>query len=310
MAEPSRILLINNCQATPLAQILGLFCRDVRFEAFALHELPAENRDAEIHKLLDGVRENYDLVLSIPLSNEFGPLSTKRIAQSMAGKPTVIIPNFYFSGLHPDTFFLGGQGGRVSGPLGDYHSRLAVLAYVRNIRPEGAARLYCDQIFDGFGYYEEYEKSLAELRKREREVDVPFIAELEELLAQDLCFFTVNHPTSFLFSRFCHKLAKWLEAQGLAEFVDWPLDPSTVVNPLAENAIFPIFPEIAERFELRFRGNYIFKAPSFGAPSARVFDLDEFIRREYACLSEIPREALMRFPNVANLLDYTSASAI
>lgn len=297
-------MLIDNCQGGPLGYILSMFCRNVVISTIAIHELADEKN---IARLAESIPEHYDIVLSVPLSDDFGPISVRCIAKNMNGRPTVIVPNFYFSGLHPDTFYIGEQGDRIGGPLGDYHSRLVVLAYARNIPAESAQKLFCDHIYDGFSYYAEWEKSIAESTRRERHVDVPFTAEMEHMLVDDLCFFTPNHPTSFLLVRYCLKLAKWLAQNGLSEFVDWPSYTSTFPNELAEGAIFPIFPEIAERFKLGFQGNYLFTGPTVGGTNRRRYTLEEFIRAEYACFSTICRKQFLHFPHVGNLLDFAAS---
>ena len=287
-----RGVIISNCQSQPIMHTLSLFCRDIAFTDFGVHFIPPEERQKGISDFVERAKDEYDVILPIPLSDEFGPLSRERIKDTFRGKRVGVITNFYFSGLHPDLTYIGGLSRRIGGALGDYHSKIALMGYLHGLPADSTLALYCDETYQELGYYDEYEESLAELRRRESEVDIPFADEMAALIPQDLCFFSVNHPTSFLIAAYAEKIAGWLEEKGVSERTDCPRNPVYFVNYLASTGIFPVYPEIASRFGLNYSGSYLFKPLTPGNNPVCHLDLAEFVEEEYAAYGAFSYEEI------------------
>jgi hypothetical protein len=273
-------------------------CRDIRFDGFGVHLLAPGRRDEAIARFVEEARSKYQVVLAIPLSDDFGPLSASKLRDTFADLAVYTIPNLHFAGLHPDLTYLGGLGRRVTGPVGDYHSKLAIFGYLKGMSVAEAEALFCDSAYSRLGYYDVYAQSLAELERRDQALDVPFAAELAQLLKEDLCFLSVNHPTGFLLSRFCDKAASRLEAEGISRKIPWPRCPGVFINLLAQSAIFPIYPEIARFHALPYEGSYIFKPPTIGDTPVTCLDKAEFISAEFENLRTTVPEALMKVRQV------------
>jgi SAM-dependent methyltransferase len=293
-----RGVIISNCQVQPLKHTLSLLCRDIRFEGFGVHVIRAEERAERIERFLESARREYEIVLSVPLSEAFGALALPRIRETFSGQFVATIPNFYFSGLHPDLTYLGDLGRRVSGPLTDYHSKIALCGYATDLSVDDCFAMYTDEVYRRLDYYGEFDRSSAELRRRDAELDVPFADELLKLLNKDLCFFSVNHPTSYLLGEYCAKLAGWLETSGLTTRTPWPWGASSLQNHLAHDAIFPIYPEIAAACGLDYEGSYTFKPATTGDNVVNCLDLRGFIEAEYRSLSALDRDELLRVPQL------------
>jgi hypothetical protein len=302
MSPVRRGLVISNCQAQPLKHILSLFCRGIRFDGFGVHLLNPKIRSEEIDRFVATAANSYDVVLSVQLSDDFGPLSTTGIRDAFPGRVIATIPNFYFSGLHPDLTYVGGLGRRITGPLSDYHSKVAILGYVAGFSVDQTVRLFCDDNFQKLGFYEEYSRSMTELARRDATLTISYTEEIAKLLREDLCFFSVNHPTSFLLSHFCQKVCNWLETQGLAGCTGWICRPSSLPNHLAHDVCFPVYPEIAAKFDLPFLGSYEFKPATIGDTPVTCLNLREFVDAEFRCLAEIPPTTLEGSTHVGEFL--------
>jgi hypothetical protein len=309
MRKP-RGVIISNCQSQPLKHILSLVCNVTRFDGFGVHTITPSARTTTVEQFVEVARKDYDLVLSIPLSEEFGPLALDRLRQTFCDKFIATIPNFYFSGLHPDLTYIGGLGHRVVGPLEDYHSKIAIYGFATGMSVDQCTGLYCDDTYARLGYYDEFEKSLAELRRRDTSLDVPFTDELPALLKSDLCFFSVNHPTNFLLRAFCIKVAAWLDDHGVVTRVPWSWPLGSLPNHLAQHVIFPVFPEVAAACELAFPGSYTFKPPTIGDSPVACLNLREFVEQEYKIFGNIDRQQFLGAPQVRTVIDLCSAKLL
>jgi hypothetical protein len=307
MAEGRRGVVIGNCQAQPLSFTLNFFSRDISFDAYGIHVLPAGKRLEMIEQFVEGARTKYDLVLTAPLSDLYGLLATDRVRETFPAATVITIPNFYFSGLHPDLTYLGGLGQRVLGPLGDYHSKIAVAAFARDIPLDRLPDYFTEKTYAEARYFDDYRDSFAEMRRRDSEIDVPFSDELEVLLKQDLCFFSVNHPTSVLFGHFADKLSRLFAERGLVQRVAWPPRSSALPNQLGTNHIFPVYPEIAAGHGLPFEGNYVFK-PAAGPGLSNAMELREFLAREYECFEQVGKDKVKQSVQVGNILAQIQAA--
>ena len=285
-------VVISNCQSLPLKHAISLYCKDVTFDYYGVHLLPPEGREEAVAAFVAEARRKYDIVLAIPLSPDFGLLSQDRVRETFSGQFFGMITNIYFAGLHPDLTYIGGLARRVEGPLGDYHSRLALLAYLKGLDVDQAIAAFCDETYQKMGYYDVYQASLNEISSREHEVDVPMAADLPALMRKDLCLFSVNHPTSMLFSHYAAKVARWLSDSDVATMSTWSGGPMGLVNHLASSSIFPIYPELAARFGLEYPGSYAFKPPLIGDDTVNPLDLESFVEQSFVMFEEHGRELL------------------
>jgi hypothetical protein len=295
MPIPTKAVVISNCQAQPLSAWLTLFSANTVFEVFSIHLLKPQSRESEIAKFVDRAKLEYQLILTVNLSSEFGALETGKIAQTFYGLPVIRISNIYFSGLHPDLMYIGGLGKRVTGPLIDYHSKIAVHGYLRDLSIEKTTTLYTETTYCELRFYEEMSLSLETLKTRDSQVDIPISNLLPDYLQRALCFFSVNHPTSALLAPYCHHIIRSLAAQGLGSPSGVPLDSGLCADTLANNVIFPIYPEIAARHGIPWLGSYVFRLPN---ARSNPVDLAHIIAAEFECFNTIGREVLMQSAQV------------
>ena len=297
-----KAVVISNCQCQPLAFCLAPLFEDIVFEQFGVHLLGADPSVA-IADFVSRAKDEYDLVLAIPLSAEFGPLATTRIRETFAGRHVLGISNIFFGGLHPDLTYLGALGRRIRGPLGDYHSRLAVHGFMAGLDVVQTVALFREEIFAALGFREAYAASLTELRERERQVDVPVADLLEKMLRREACLFSVNHPTTAVVARYAQAIAAALDGKGIGRRSSWPADPALLPNLLATGASFPVYPAIAAWHGVPWLGSYAFRAEGLGNTPAVPFDLEHFITREFAFFADAGRERLAANSNIGDIIE-------
>lgn len=284
-----RAVVISNCQCVPLAAWLTVSSADTVFDFWGVHVLSVDQRQAEIEAFVARARAAYDFIVAIPLSADYHDLSTDRIAETFNGLPVIRISNIYFSGHHPDLTYIGGLNRRVTGPVGDYHSKLAIYGFLEGLTVAQTQALFHAETYRRLGYFDEVETSLATLRERDASVDLSVVPVLERALRTGLCFYSVNHPTSLVFSAYTAQITDHLAAAGLSQSAGLPVDPSLCPETLAGSVIYPVYPEIAAHIGMPHVGSYAFKPD--GAWTNPI-DLEMFLAREFAAFDALGRETL------------------
>ncbi|WP_162245426.1 WcbI family polysaccharide biosynthesis putative acetyltransferase [Methylobacterium sp. Leaf466] len=290
-----RCLVIGNCQVQPLKHGLTWVLDQIVVDSYGVHTTrPADISEIQANFIAN--KRDYAFVITIPLSDKFEEFSAARIVESFYPIPVVFITNIVFTGLHPDVSYIGHMGARIQGPLGDYHSLIATLAFASGLPANEAIGLYQRGAYDVLGYFDECENSFLELRRREQFVDIGFEQEMRGLISDGVCFFSHNHPSSRIFVPFIDKIAHYLENMRLARRSGWQMDVNTVPNFLASSTIYPVYPEIARHNNLSFDGSYFFKSTSVGDRPGRVYGLEEFVQLEYEAFSRVPKDKFMNLP--------------
>jgi hypothetical protein len=273
-----KALIISNCQVAPLSHALALHCRDLRIDTLPVHLLDDTNN----HIVQEAFKVDYDFVITVPLSESFGEITTSRIGNHFANICT--IPSIYFAGLHPDLTYLGNMGQRVNGPLVDYHSKLVIAAHVLGIPEKDVSNLFSDSVFGAIGHYEIYERSLREITEREKAIDVPVSDIIVAAFRNGLAMYSINHPSHLVIGPFVARLAEHLNIRYGVELTGWPVGQG-IQDSLSSDVIFPIYPPVAERFGCP-AGSYQFKPPTRGGVAVNAIPLKTFISLEYRALSE------------------------
>lgn len=288
---PQKAIVISNCQCFPLACALTAMSADTVFDYWAVHLADGKDRAETIAAFVAGVKHTYDLVLTIPLSDQYLDLSTNRVRATFSGLPIVFISNIVFSGFHPDLCYIFEGNRVVQGALGDYHSRVALYGFLKGMDEKSTALLFSESVFEQIGYFEEYNKSLNELTRRDLVTDIPVTLLLQKMLQRCLCFYSTNHPTSAVFINYAKVIVQFLESKGLCEDSGLPPDPAFDEGSLIMSPVFPIYPPLAKRHHIGQFGSYTFKP---GGERKNPLSLERFLRQEFASLREIGIESLSR----------------
>lgn len=292
MGDKTPFLLISNCQVQPLKHGLSQVCSDVDIESFAVHVYSVEERETVIKQVVQK-KDHYKFVVTIPLSDDFGMLSSEKIAASFHPTPVISISNITYRGLHPDITYVGGISARAPGPIGDYHSKVALLGFLMGLSVAQTVKLYCNKIYETLGFYAEFEESSLELKRRDQNTTVPLGEDLEASLQHGVAFLSHNHPTSVLLAPYVNKIAAWLAEQGLVRLTGLKLQPEEMINFLACSSVFPVYPEIVQRHNLPYEGSYIFRTATLGDTPATPIGLYDFVAGEFEAFSHADRDFLL-----------------
>jgi hypothetical protein len=287
----SRAVVIGNCQSQPLKHTLSLLCQDLRFDNLSVHLFGAD-REGEIDRFVETAAVHYDHIISVGLSDDYGPLSLDNIRQTFAGKSVTLISNIFYTGLHPDLTYIGGMASRLAGPLGDYHSWVALTGYLRGYSADRIMRMFSAGIYEQLDFFSAHDRSIAELNRRDARHDVA-VAPLIEAMVRDVpLFMSINHPTSVLIWAYCRKIADHLAARHGVELSGWSGGPDLLANHLGLSAIYPVYPEIAAHMGVRYEAGYSFKPETQFDTPAVTMNLRRFVEGELAAFTSLPRTEL------------------
>jgi len=239
-----RVTVIANCQARPVADYLRLLGRDVEIVDIIITHLAKESDAAR----LESAAANSDFIFAQLVQPNY-PIELVRSStlKERYGDRVLLWPNIFFKGQTPDLCYItAASGARVVGPLGDYHSRPLMDAFLAGQSVENAERGLLQGDFDTSGLTDLVDSSLDELRRREQLCEVGVTDLIAEFWRERRCFFTFNHPAAELMLAVAGRLLS--RADKPPKLV---LQGSHVGEPLSP-FVPPTWPAIADALQLKF----------------------------------------------------------
>jgi hypothetical protein len=282
-------VVISNCQAPLLANALTVLSLSTMFHSWGVHMVVGPTAEQQIDQFIEEANRDYDLIVTVPLSNSFFGLSSDRIVESFPGKPVLKISNIYFHGLHPDITYIGARGARIVSPIGEYHSKLVLWGYCNRKSVEEVESLFCHDSFSKLGYFDVWETSLAEAKQRDLLADVRITDIWAPILKSLVSFYSVNHPTPALLAPYSGAIAETLAKRQLVARSSLRASPFLMDVSLFQNAVFPVYPEIAQFHGVPSFGGYAFKPV---AGRVNPLPLHDFIRKSFDAYEEAGRSAV------------------
>lgn len=271
-----KVLVLGNCQAPNIARCLAS-ATDVSVLGIEVMLYSSEQ------KLFAQLIEDANYIVTPELSEVFGSIGFEVIKKAHSSQKVIISYSpFYFTAEHPDIAYWGSRGRRVSSPVGDYHSRIALRSFLEGLSvAECINRFNADAFFE-MGYFDAFDNSLIETIRREQDCDVKIGDYLEAKFGEERLSLSVNHPTSSLFIEFSRRI---LLATGLEAA---PVCIGAFPNSLLANVIWPLHPLLVERFQMKIDSSTSYFR------SGVMIDHDEFIDRSYENYSSCGAEMLLQ----------------
>ncbi len=273
-AGSPRIAVVGNCQSFGVAYAMKTLNPAARVDRFTIIRKGLATVD-----MLARALATYDHVFSIHFPK--GYLRDGGFEQLRERLPNVrLLPSLVFSGYHPDLVYIldPTAGGRpLDGPIGSYHSAIALYAYLRGMNLEQAEALFSAQVYDALGYFDVWESAAAELLGLARAAGVDLSAEFMRWSRGVPFMYSINHPKPFVL----FDLARVLLRKAGLPAADLPFD-LYAVDDVVRGVVFPVYPEIAERYGQT--GSYLFKRAHFELESGvgDFFDLPGFLKASFA----------------------------
>lgn len=271
-----KVAIIGNCQVNPIKACVDASPLDIQTSAYEVWRMSASDMQQ-----LGNTLQDFDAVLSQPLlSSEFGGVTKPELQESCKtlGIPLLFIHNLYFDAIVPDCVYVGRAGNRIRGPISDYHSSIVLKSFLN-----GDSEATCFEKLstgDMINVPNRWRASVAELAKREQQVDVSFMEELPSLIKAFNCMHYTNHPKPGLISAYTEKAFSML----LGEQISLKLTS----DHLAVFGSWPVHHWVSEKLGFGYQANYFLKERSEGK-----MELDEYISCSFEIYSNTPTDNLV-----------------
>lgn len=262
-----RVRVLTGCQMEGLVSAIRILFPSYDVEGFHTYRLLGDDR-AEIHEDLLSA----DLVFALQLDAKFGDLSADRIGT--LGPRIQFVPHVVYAAFHPDITYLERRHGtRVFTPLLDYNSIIAVAAYRLGLDVTQTVRLYNAYVYQALGYFDLQASSGRSLISDFRHHGIDLSEALPRWLQVPEPFmYSMNHPRSFVLADVALEACRTAGLTVGRRFSH----PAALPDRLAEWVIYPVFPEIAERF-----GKVGGSGFALTAEQHKTLSLDEYVEQSF-----------------------------
>lgn len=257
-----RWLLVYNCQVMGLANCLNLLCDEIEVESYD----PAAFQK-QSGALLERSQE-FDRVLVSPKLEANLAIDRNRFPGFWS------VPTLFFDAYHPDLCHLVIDGQPLKGPMGDYHSLIAYIAFRCGFSTQQTLRLYRDAVYGALGYYDFWDESRDTLLRSFRDSNISLDDRFAIWSRNGPFMYSNNHPR-------IHAIREVARAILASAGLDAPYTDALPHDNLANAAIFPVYPEIAST--LGVTGSYRFKPAGY----AGFMTLEKFVVDSLALYREV-----------------------
>lgn len=210
-------------------------------------------------------------------------------------KQVHFMPTVVFPGFHPDMAYIFDNEGLLPAVHSDFHSKIAVAAYLLGFAPSRAAQLYNALVFSELGYFEDFDAARIVFEQKIEEGGLSSAGLIEHFLHTIGPFmYMANHPHIQVLAHICRELYVKI---GLIDASN-PL-PVVAKDHLAESFTWPIYPALAKRVGIE--GSMNFQKPAWLATDgqAREFSMQTYLADVFAFYSTIDRKRLESEPILA-----------
>jgi len=212
-------------------------------------------------------------------------------------RQTHFLPALSFSGFHPDIVYVFREDGTpLAGPTMDYHSRIAIAAYLAGMSAADAAALYNRLVFRRLGYLDWFGQACTMLAEQWARFDIDVAPLLRRWRCAGCFMYSVNHPKVLPLL----DLARVACARMALVPENPEVDAAEVEDTLMAFPTHPVFADIAEAAGVAPEG--IFRSAINANGDFRVFGTEEFIQADYQAFETVKRGVLYRADGVAAAL--------
>ncbi|WP_210163778.1 GSCFA domain-containing protein [Methylosinus sp. LW3] len=233
---------------------------------------------------LDAIADNCDLIFTQPF--------VRKLLKDRHLKKAHFFPFISFSAYHPDMTFV--RGGLPSGKyeainaesgMTTYQSAIAVFGYVHGLSVDDIISFYNPWVYSRLGYLDAWESSRADLFGEARLSEMPLDAMFERWTRNGCFMYSFNHPHLSALEDIAMALLDKVKIPAVRRNVSQYLE-----DPLRVMPIWPVYPEIASRYNIP--GDYTFIRPEPLRSSRGVMSLREFVEVSYESFARYDRSTI------------------
>lgn len=198
-----KLLVIGNCQARPIGNVVARICPNISLlDPIILHLAQESETERHLESLAQA-----DIILSQRTDPSFAlPHLRSNVVKATSPDNTIIWPNAFYTGQQPFLRYITNPAsGRILGPLETYHDIRIFNAWRAQHLAQPQSSL--DEEAEAKRIHR---ASLDSLMQRDQYCDVSISDLIEDYHMKHRLFFTFNHPTLWVLNhlarRICEKL--------------------------------------------------------------------------------------------------------
>ena len=163
----------------------------------------------------------------------------------------ICIPTIAFSAFHPDIQYGFATGAVVkSGLDSDWNSRIMLWAYSNGLSRGETENLFCEDVFQALGYFDEWDKSSETLRKSFEECGFDYGRWMRSVQRTGVFMYGINHPMQIGLSQLAVQIAEKVFPNSHIVIEDL----HTFTTDYLSHIVWPVYPEIGDH--LGVEGSY------------------------------------------------------
>ena len=286
-----QIGLVFNCQYRGVAAGLRALLPSAEVIAVSRRGLPEKLED---RRRLIAALKGCDYLVCNGVG---GPGPPWLVALQRAARCLNVMPALSFRGFHPDIVYVYREDGApLVGPTSDYHSRIAITAYLAGMSAADAASLYNRLVFRRLGYLDSFDSECALLAEQWGRFDIDVMPLLQKWRSSGCFMYSLNHPKV----RPLLDLAR-LACARIGVVPERPeIEAAEIEDTLKADPTHPVFADIAEAAGVAPEG--VFRGVISENGDFRAFSTEEFVDAEYRAFETVKRGLLYRADGVAAAL--------
>lgn len=198
------IVIVGNCQARPLKQIIEAISTNATVIATPIVHLLKDEDEPGVALDL----ERADIIVTQLIADNYPCkfIQTNKLKLSYPNKVVTIL-NLFYAGYTPDWMYVRIHGkGTLRGPMGDYHNSTIVDSWLKKLSVTETTKLLFDKEYNYNRYNQAVLTSMNELASREHDVDVSIVDFIKNNLSKTRLFYTFNHPCLSLLIEYAKRI--------------------------------------------------------------------------------------------------------
>jgi len=252
-------LVISNCQTLGLSNAISVLCPDAEVTACDIWSFKGDP---------ESWKNKLSSFNQLVISPEIQDLN---VVDFSTYTNVTWVPGFFFRAYHPDLCYVFHAGSTVKTRLDDYNSNIVFAAYKQGLTTVQARSLFTSDVFHQIGYFDLWSTEKAALIQRFGDVGLDIRPYWLEWVKSGGFMHSINHPhIDAVFD-----VAKAVVHKAKGSHLHTSIRPH---DNLINGAIFPVYPEIAERYAHGDLGSYLFKPMG----TFSLLNLDQFIESSFA----------------------------
>jgi hypothetical protein len=271
------IVGLGNCQLSAVARYAGSL---LGAEAEYLHPSDARGEATVLRQAM--ARAQIVFASRGSLLNRAAAIAREGELSSVQ---VIGFPRIFFAGFHPDLVYPPSLSAERRNPLGNANSAILLAAWRDGLSVDEAVSLFRDEVYAELGYFDAFGEARDNLIEECEAIGLDVAPMIHRWMTSGAFVHQPLHPRIDVLQDIVDAL---LTSRGLLK----PMETRPAMeDELALNAIWPVYPEIAQRLGLA--GNYIFQPKNMkqaDRPELRPMDLPAFVSRSFAVYSESPPE--------------------